>query len=129
MNVLDEILNDARGVEIISDWLGAGGVPVEQHTAEYRAFTCELCSENRPGNWWDQVKNSIATWIGWTIEVKNRMKLEVPNENKLGICRACGCCNRLKIWTPIEHIKTHTSFEVSRRFPGNCWIISELSEL
>lgn len=127
MNVIDEIKKDAAGLELINDWLGDGGVPVKKELAESRALICETCPENRPGKIWEVIKHMAAMWIRREMEIKHTLDLKLSNEDNVGMCRACGCCNRLKVWTPLRHINEHTSKEVFDRFPKHCWIIKEQS--
>ena len=129
MNVIDEIRNDARGLELLTDWLGDDGKPVDRELAECRSFICELCPENRPGPLWEVIKHMAAMWIRGEIEIKHKLSMVLPNEDKLGMCRACGCCNRLKCWTPIDHINNHFNEKARSKLPPSCWMIGELKEL
>ncbi len=129
MSVMDEIKQDVKGLELLNDWLGEGGVPVDRALAERRAFVCELCPENRPGRLWEVIKHMAAMWIRGEIEIKQKMNLLLPNEEKIGMCSACGCCNSLKSWTPIKHINDHLSETVRGRLPRSCWVISEIKHL
>ena len=104
------------------EWLGEGGVPVAQELAESRSKACEACPENRAPRWWEIALDPIAYCILRLLEVKNAMNLVVANEDKLHMCRVCGCCNRLKIWTPLSHIVKHDAPE---KFHVNCWIRRE----
>lgn len=126
VNIIDEIRNDIHGAALLKDWLGEGADPVPMWVAERRAYICELCPENRPGNMWEVVKHAVADWIKGQIEVKRKIQLSLTNENKLGMCSACGCCNRLKCWVPIEHIKEHTPPETLSKLDSSCWIRGEL---
>lgn len=109
-------------VNPIIEWLGGGGVPVSQTQADMRSHICETCPKNVENGWWDRVKSAIAYAIRSHLEQKNMMGLRVFNEDKLGMCKACGCCIKLKVWVPIEHIRNHPSVE---NFPPWCWIPSE----
>lgn len=104
------------------DWLGSGGIPVAKELAESRAIVCETCPENRAPKWWEWAKNPIADCIRERLEVKTAMQLRVSNEDGLNMCRVCGCCIRLKVWTPLERILPNV--DVSE-FPEYCWIRRE----
>jgi len=50
--------------------------------------------------------------------------MAVANEDKLNMCRVCGCCIRLKVWTPLHHIIENTPD--TGKFPEHCWIRTEV---
>lgn len=106
------------------DWLGDGGKPVTLALAQSRAWVCETCPENRAPRWWELAKDPVADCIRSSLEVKNGMSMAVANEEKLSMCRVCGCCIRLKVWTPLRHIIDHTPD--TGKFPEHCWIRTEV---
>jgi hypothetical protein len=107
---------------ILREWLGAGGVPVKHETAAIRAFICEYCPENVAAKWWEFAKDPIAAVIRQHLQLKHEMKIFVPNEEALNMCRRCGCCIRLKVHVPIEHIKNHITPEQLAEYARACWI-------
>ena len=113
-------------LKILTDWLGDGGLPVPSKQAESRADVCLSCSFHKPDRWWETAKEKIADVIKLHLETKNQMKISVPQEEKLGMCRACGCCVRLKAHVPIEHIQAHTSKEQKAKYPPWCWVLKEM---
>lgn len=127
MNPIDEIKSTAKGAAILLDWFGDGGVPVEDFKAEARAEVCEKgcdgkgCPKNRFPKWWESAKQAVAERIKEALAVKNRMELSVSNEDSIGMCAACTCSLPLKVWTPIKHIKEHTTPEQLAKFPSFCW--------
>lgn len=135
MNVVEEIKNDMNGLSLIDDWLGDRGVPVAPILANFRAQRCihgndgKPCPRNVEPNWWDRVKSMIAETIRLELEIKNRLNMHTDEEESLNMCGACGCCMKLKVWTPIEHIKNHTSKEQLAKMPEHyCWIRKELGQ-
>lgn len=120
MSLIGEIQNTARGAAVLKDWLGDAEV-VPQHIAEERAKICIDCPENREPRWWEKIKTDLADRMILHLSVKNKIGLAVKDEEKLGICRVCGCCNPLAIWVPNEHLKKHTSAELQSKFPAWCW--------
>lgn len=133
MSIIEEIRNDVEGVALLTDWLGEGGVPVSQHQAETRSKVCisgdngKRCPLNMAPGWWEKhIKEPIADTILAELELKNRLELHVPDEEALAMCQPCGCCVRLKVWTPIKHIKAHTSPDVFAKFPPWCWQKTEI---
>lgn len=132
VNLIEEFRNDVAGLALLTDWLGAGGHPVSQIHAEHRADACvhgndgKPCPLNKEPGWWDRVKSSIANTIKMQLEMKQHLKLHVSSEEGLAMCAACGCCLKLKVWTPIEHIKAHTSPENIAKTPSYCWMRTEM---
>lgn len=127
-SLLEGLRQTVEGAEVIADWIGEGGVPVPRELAEKRATICQYCPENYKGNWWDETKNTIAMWIRRELELKNSIGLTLSNETQIAMCKICGCANRLKVWTPIEHIRAHTTDLVFECFPKACWIKDELTK-
>lgn len=133
MNPITEIKNDITGAMALADWLGDNGEPVTRMLAEFRAHRCVMGNDGRPcpkngeANWWDKVKHVIADWIRRELEVKAQMQLKVSHEESLGMCKACGCCLRLKIWAPRVHLAKHTTPKQLAEMPDYCWMKRELS--
>lgn len=123
--MFDALKNDAAGLAILREWLGDDGVPVPAVDAVRRSQSCLQCSENVAPGWWDRMKNQVARAIRKHLEIKHRIWLSVEREKDLHMCRACGCCTRLKIWTPLKHIEAHQSAEVWAGLPLNCWMLLE----
>lgn len=127
MNLAQEIAQDAQAAAILLDWLGKGGHPVPVEHAEQRAQVCAECSENVQPGWWDRVKGSIAAAIRQHLEVKNRLKITVPSEAKLHMCKACGCATPLKVHVPLQHLMVRISPATAHNhYPEHCWIRKEV---
>lgn len=126
-----EIQNDIVGAAILRDWLGDGGEVVPQRDAEARAHLCLQCPEHRPAKWWEIFfKDPVARAIRRNLELKRRMNLSLSADESLGMCKACGCCMRLKAWVPIAHVAAHTTDEKLAEYPKTgCWIRSEIEAL
>ncbi len=131
MSLIGKIKSDVEGVAILRDWLG-DGTPVHPMVAEARSKRCteglngKPCPMNVEPGWWDRVKSEIANWIRYELELKNQMDLKVPQESKLHMCGACGCCLPLKVWTPIKHIKDHLPADKLNKTPSYCWMRVEI---
>jgi hypothetical protein len=125
--LLTEIQNDISGLNLLHDWLGSGD-PVHPMVSSYRAKICEPCVENIQPGWWDtHIKMPVARTIKAELELKSGMKISVPNEAALGMCRICGCCNALAVHVPLARLKEHTSQKLLARFPDHCWKKREIS--
>ena len=117
------------GAKVLSDWLGEGGQPVEPGLALKRAETCVNCPKNSMSTlsrWWSI---PVAAAVKKMLEARQDLNLSTPLDDKLGVCETCLCSNRLKIFVPLEFIKTHTAPEVLADFPSACWIPTEIKEL
>lgn len=126
MNILDEIKASATGVQILNEWIGEGGKPVDDWQAEARASVCETCPFNRYPKWWETAKDFVAHRIKDALTIKHRLGFRTSNENALHMCQVCGCSTGLKVWVPIEHIKAHTHADTLAAFPKVCWIRTEI---
>jgi hypothetical protein len=129
--MISEIQKDVVGMAILRDWLGDGGQPVEKSHAEARSRLCLQCPEHRPAKWWEIFfKDPVARSIRRTLEIKRKADLRLTIEESLGMCRVCGCCMRLKCWTPAAYIAEHTSEEKLAEYPKTgCWIRTEIEAL
>jgi len=135
MSLLEKLKDDIEGAKLLKDWLGGNGIPVSQIHADHRAYACahgnagEPCPLNKEPGWWDRVKSVIANWIRAELELKNHLNMRVANEDEVNMCAACGCCIKLKAWTPIRYIKDHTPPKKIAKTPSYCWMRKEINEL
>ena len=126
---------DITGIAAIADWLGDGGSPVSPVLAEFRANRCtsgndgKPCPYNTSPGWWNTVKDTVAQWIRRELEVKNAMQLHTAQDDHLHMCTVCGCCPKLKVWTPLKHIRDHTPHDIIKKFPAFCWQRVELERV
>lgn len=110
------------GIGVLTDWLGDSADPVAPEVAETRAQTCAGCPKNRPGGLGDFFTTEASELIRKQLEAKADMNLSTKSDGSLGVCSACLCPLKLKVWTPMEHILKHTSDEVKRQLDERCWI-------
>lgn len=113
------------GLPLLIDWLGDGLNPVDQELATQRALICASCPRNRPGGWRHWFTGPVAHVIGITISLKHEMKLSTHQDHKLNVCDACLCELKLKVWTPMSHIKARLKDEQKLRLDPRCWILKE----
>jgi hypothetical protein len=131
--MIQELKQDISGLEALADWLGDGGRPVHPVLAEMRATRCargnhgKACPLNRAPRWWEKAKEIVAAWIRKELELKNGMSLQVEEEEQIHMCGACGCCLRLKVWTPASHLRDHVDLKkLATLSPDYCWQRKEL---
>lgn len=123
--MFEALKNDAAGLAILREWLGDDSKPVSTLQACARSVSCVKCEMHRPARWWDTIKHAVATAIKRHLEIKNKVGLRVDLEEELGMCKACGCCVRLKIWVPLKHIEAHQTEDVWNKLAPNCWMLRE----
>lgn len=133
MNIWDKVKNYANGGRILKDWLGEGGVVVEQEKAQARANIClngardehgkpRMCPNNVKSG---LLPKAVAWAVHEELQLKNELQLRVDGEKALGKCSICDCQNRLKIWREIDKIRAEETEESLRKFPDWCWIRNE----
>lgn len=123
---LAEVAKLSRGAATLADWLGNGGLPVSRLLAQERANKCLQCPLNDLGEW--SYTDDIAERIKAQREAKTGLNLKVDNEDKLGVCGACGCNLSLKVWVPLQTIKDHTDAGTHEKLVPECWIKTETKE-
>jgi hypothetical protein len=132
MSLAAEIQNDITGAQALADWLG-GEPPVIKGVAEFRAEICVQGNDGKPcplnvaPNWWDRnVKDPIARWITRELEEKHRMQLNTLYDGQLHMCKVCGCCVKLKVWTPAKVLRAHVTKKQLNKTPPYCWMRKKL---
>lgn len=130
------VKNAVAGSEILKDWLGAGGIPVPADIAGKRAWTCtagapggKRCPKNDKGDWTRFFTVPASETIRAMISLRNERSLETPQDKELGVCTACSCPLKLKVWTPPAFVIQHLSPEVEAELPEFCWILKEKAVL
>lgn len=122
MSFLDKVSHIKDGAKTLTEWLGEGGITVDQETAQRRTDTCLKCDLNQFGN---QIVDVVAAAIKKTVELKNDLGLTTNGIKNLETCQLCSCPLRLKIFVPISNVKrslTPKEFELA---PAFCWMVTE----
>ena len=113
----------ASGVGVLYDWLGSGGQPVDNTVAETRAQICVACPKNGKGDLTKFFTVPAANLIMKQLEQRKDLNLSTTVDDKLGICEACGCVNKLKVHVPIEFILAKMSEQVRSDLDKSCWVL------
>lgn len=116
----------AAGAATLKDWFGAGGKPVAKEAAEARAAVCAGCPKNAPGEWSSFFTVPAADFIRKMMNQKRDMALSTSQDDSLNVCSACYCPLKLKVWTPIEHIKERMPEVVRNDLAPECWVLKEI---
>lgn len=116
------------GIRTLNDWIDTGTPPVEKMVSELRASICASCPQNGKGDFTAWFTKPAADVISKQIEKLAKLKLSTTNDAKINICEVCFCPLKLKVHTPIQHIKAHMSPEViaALRAVPQCWIPKEI---
>lgn len=102
-------------------WLGAGGKPAPQETAEARASICIQCPyHDTKKGLFEGLKQSVAAQMRRTLEARSQMKLQVFGEEHLHLCGVCGCVLKLLVHVPEEILVEHLKTDI-HDYPSYCW--------
>lgn len=125
MNLWQQAQHIPHGIEVISGWLGSGGIVVPNEEAQARADICngnnptgKKCVNNVEGM---AVVEGVALAIKKYLAVKNALNLRVNGERQLGSCKSCGCVLRLQVHEPQDKIRKELSEEEKTTLPEFCW--------
>lgn len=119
------VRNVVAGAKTLIEWRGAGGQAVPAEQSGRRAEICSVCEQNGSTDLLSFFTQNVAEAIKLEIELKNQMKLQTPYDEKLGVCKACDCPMKLKVHTPIDHIKHHMPEAQRAKLDPKCWILAE----
>lgn len=115
----------AAGAKSIVEWIAGGSRVVDPEQATHRAKTCVSCSFNKPGDLTNFFDRATSEMIKKYIQSKSDIKLTTRFDLELGVCDACYCPLKLKVWSPLEHILNHMAPYVEDELAPQCWIRAE----
>ncbi len=117
------------GIKSVNEWLtsGAPAVPTEQ--AEKRAAVCALCPMNGQGDWSRWFTAPAQGAITKQLEKLQERKLSTSLDDKLAICTACLCPNKLSVHAPLEIKLKNMAPDVKAALHESCWVTAEEREL
>lgn len=126
MNLLEKAEAIKNGVATLKEWLGSGGICVDQHLAQKRADVCtgRISGTPCPNNVQDfQFAEAVSAVIRKHIELKSKLQLKVMGDRSLFVCNGCGCPLKLKVFVPLD--KLGNDEESLKQFPAFCWMKTE----
>ena len=135
------VVADARKVKAgaltLLDWNLSEHPPVTRTVAISRAGVCSkrpdgkggytVCPMNGRGDLTRWFTVPIAEQIRKAMGKQFDVGLETPLDDSLGVCEACGCPLKTKIWAPAIFIKQRMPTEVKADLDPGCWITKEIS--
>lgn len=124
---LSAVKNVAAGAKTLASWIGSGANPVTREMAERRASVCVKCPLNEPGDLSNFFTRATSELIRMQIQTAQDLDLTTPHDSKLGVCSACDCPMRLKIFVPLDKILDHMLPEAKSALDSKCWITAEES--
>lgn len=124
-NLIERAKSIPKGIEVIANWLGEGGVPVAPHLAQTRANICLKCPLNKKGS---SLVEVLARSVHMHVRVKNKLGVRVFGEKQLGECGVCLCNLPLKVHVPIKNIRKTMFADEAEKFPAYCWQVTEPNE-
>ena len=117
--------NVAAGAKTLASWISQGATPVSRQQGEDRALVCSKCPLNQPGDLSNFFTRATSELIRMQIQTAQDLDLTTPHDSKLGVCSACDCPMRLKIWTPLKNILEHLLPGAKAALDPKCWIPAE----
>lgn len=123
------VANTVAGIGLYLEWFGNGG-PVSLKLAEERAKVCAKCPENdRQLSIFQHFTAAAAGELMKIMGALSDMHLEVANQAELGVCKACDCPMKAKVWSPLGIVLNHLRPESKSSLDKDCWILSEEKSL
>lgn len=116
------------GVKVLLRWLGSSGKAVEKPLAENRAAVCLSCPKNQPGDWKSWFTEEVSREILAVFGIMQDLRLATSKDDQLGVCSACLCPLKSKVWTELRHIAAELKPEVKAKLnqeSPRCWILVE----
>ena len=112
----------ASGVALLFEWEESGQPPVASELSNQRAAICVTCPKNNPENLSKYFTAPVSEMVRKRLARLFAMNLKTDSDLKLGICDACLCPLKLKVWCGLDLIIKHTKPETLKEFPPHCWI-------
>ena len=119
------VTNVAAGAKTLADWIGSGAHPVTKEQAEARAGVCVKCPMNKEGDLSNFFTRAAAEIIRMQVQTAQDLELTTKHDKQLGVCQACACPIRLKVWVALKPILEHMPAESKAALDSKCWILSE----
>lgn len=113
----------AQGAALLLEWEESGLPPESVDIATKRASVCTSCPKNGKGDLTRWYTIPVSEMLRKRMERVHAMNLKTEHDEQLGVCTACECPLRLKVWTPMNLIKSRLKPEQRNELWINCWIL------
>lgn len=127
--------NIAVGARTIVEWIASGAEAVPQEQANKRASVCAVCPQNslnapstanKPLSHWFTVP--VAAAISAAMATRDEWHLQTPDDIRLGVCLACECPLKLKLFVPFDKFYDKMTAESKAELHPDCWINTEAKQ-
>lgn len=109
------------GAETLAEWFGNGLQPVSAVEANSRAEVCASCPHNlgiKYADRWGDYSKVIMSVLGWV----RGQNLRTAFDKKLGVCDACNCPMKVKVFVPKDIILLHMPESSKQKLWEKCWL-------
>lgn len=113
--------NKLSGAAALASWWLKGHKPVDFYIARARARACVACPMNEPEGLFN-LEGRVGELFKAGLEQKHALNLKLPQDEKLGVCEACGCPLKLKVWSPREVLFEDGKPEYFDKLWEKCWM-------
>jgi hypothetical protein len=125
-SLLGNVVDKARAMRAAAStylaMFGEGGLAAQEE-ASARAAVCSICPQNdKSKTLWAWFADSAAKDITQVIEHLKGISMTTPLDDQLGVCKACECPMKAKVWARLDHIVKHIPKDVVPKLDGECWI-------
>ena len=105
---------------------GPGGKPVDRALAETRAQVCVGCPKNDvAGGLSAYFLESTANGMLSLLGALKDLDVSTSVDDWLGVCKACTCPTRAKVFVPLAVIVANMPAAVWPELSSDCWILRE----
>lgn len=102
---------------MLGKFLIGGRQKVSREEANRRANICASCPANQPTSSCTTCSmNTIRQAVNAVVGGE-----EVNADSMLGVCAACGCSLKAKVWIPLDLLQQHMTPETLAGLPQWCW--------
>lgn len=123
--VLQKLGSAVAGAETLVIWLANKREAVPAVQAEHRAGTCSGCPMNDKGDILSWFTKPVSEAIRKALRDKDGMELSTSFDDILGVCSACSCPLKLKVWLPKDKIMKEMPKEAFDALHEKCWLRDE----
>lgn len=119
------IKNTVAGIGLYVDWFGHGGTPETKEEATRRAAICVRCPKLIKGDFVQRWNRATSFEIMTVLSILKDLDLSTEYDKQFdekGVCDACDCPMKAKIWSPLPIIKKHMVKESALKLWPQCWI-------
>jgi len=113
----------AAGAALLFEWEESKTEPVANELAAKRAEICVRCPKNDPEHMSKYFTTAVSEMLRKKLQRLHEMKLTTVHDQQLGICAACFCPLKLKVFCPFDLIEKHIRQEDRPQLDPQCWIL------